>query len=77
MRKTEFCLCKNKDADHTAKLIRAYVFATRIVQFLLYIRRFSGKFVDTNNIFNRKRNGVKMNKSGFAKIFQEQIDEIL
>ena len=37
----------------------------------------SGKFVDTINIFNRKINAVSMNISGFAKIFHEQIDEIL
>ena len=37
----------------------------------------AGKFVDTICIFNRKRNSVKMNISGFAKIFHEQIDEIL
>ena len=30
-----------------------------------------------NSSFNRKRNSVKMNISGFAKIFHEQIDEIL
>ena len=35
------------------------------------------KFVDTISIFIRKRNSVKMNISGFAKIFHEQIDEIL
>ena len=35
------------------------------------------KFVDTISIFNRKRNSVKMNISGFAKIFHEHIDEIL
>ena len=41
MRKPAFCISKNKDADQlcgnreadlTAKLIRAFVFATRIVQ---------------------------------------------
>ena len=37
----------------------------------------AGKFVDTIGIFNRKRKSVKMNISGFAKIFHEQIDEIL
>ena len=36
-----------------------------------------GNFVDTISIFNRKRNSVKMNVSGFAKIFHEQKDEIL
>ena len=41
------------------------------------IRGMAGKFVDTISIFNRKRNSVKMNISGFAKIFHEQIDEIL
>ena len=41
------------------------------------IRGMAGKFVDTIGIFNRKRNSVKMNISGFAKIFHEQIDEIL
>ena len=43
----------------------------------MYIRGMAGKFVDTISIFNRKRNSVKMNISGFAKIFHEQIDEIL
>ena len=41
------------------------------------IRGMAEKFVDTISIFNRKRNSVKMNIAGFAKIFQEQIDEIL
>ena len=41
------------------------------------IRGMAGKFVDTISIFNRKRNSIKMNISGFAKIFHEQIDEIL
>ena len=41
------------------------------------IRGMAGKFVDTISIFNRKRNSVKMNISGFEKIFHEQIDEIL
>ena len=36
----------------------------------------AGKFVDTISIFIRKRNSVKMNISGFAKIFHEQIEEI-
>ena len=44
---------------------------------ILNIRGMAGKFVDTISIFNRKRNSVKMNISGFAKIFHEQIDEIL
>ena len=41
------------------------------------LRGMAGKFVDTISIFNRKRNSVKMNIAGFAKIFHEQIDEIL
>ena len=41
------------------------------------IRGMAEKFVDTISIFNRKGNSVKMNISGFAKIFHEQIDEIL
>ena len=45
----------------------------KIVVYLLTIE----KFVDTISIFNRKGNSVKMNISGFAKIFHEQIDEIL
>ena len=40
MRKPDFCLCENKDADQlrgaTAKLISAFVIAIRIVQFLYY-----------------------------------------
>ena len=42
-----------------------------------HIRGMAGKFVDTISILNRKRNSAKMNISGFAKIFHEQIDEIL
>ena len=38
MRKPDFCICENKDADQlTAKLISAFVFATQIVQFLYYL----------------------------------------
>ena len=48
-----------------------------LLSFPKNIRGVAGKFVDTISIFNRKRNSVKMNISGFAKIFHEQIDEIL
>ena len=41
------------------------------------IRGMAEKFVDTISIFNRKRNPIEMIISGFAKIFLEQIDEIL
>ena len=44
---------------------------------LTNVRGLSGKFVDTIIIFNRKRNAVSVNISGFAKIFNEQIDEFL
>ena len=40
MRKPTICIGENKDADQlrgTAKLISAFVFATRIVQFLFYL----------------------------------------
>ena len=47
VRKPDFCLCENKAADQlrgsqisfavTAKLISAFVFATRIVQFLFFL----------------------------------------
>ena len=37
----------------------------------------TGKFVDTVDIFSRKRNAVGVNISGFAKLFHEQIEEIL
>ena len=46
MRKPEFCICENKDADQlrgnreadlTAKLISAFVFAIRIVQSLYFL----------------------------------------
>ena len=30
MRKPDFCLRENKDADHTAQLIRAFALATEI-----------------------------------------------
>ena len=43
----------------------------------LSVRGMAGKFVDTISIFNKKRNSIKMNISGFAKIFHEQIDEIV
>ena len=36
MRKLAFCICENKDAV-TAKLISAFVFATRIVQSLYFL----------------------------------------
>ena len=42
MRKPDFCLCENKGADQlrsnvSAKLISAFVFATRIVHFLFLL----------------------------------------
>ena len=41
MRKPDFCICQNKDADqlrgYSAKLISAFVFATRIVQSLYFL----------------------------------------
>ena len=40
MRKPDFCICENKDADQfavTAKLISAFDFATQIVQFLYFL----------------------------------------
>ena len=40
MRKTDFCLCEYKGTDQlcsTAQLICTFVFATWIVQFILYI----------------------------------------
>ena len=40
MRKPAFCICENKDADQlrvNAKLISAFVFATRIVQTLYFL----------------------------------------
>ena len=45
MRKPTICICENKDADQlrgnreadTAKLISAFVFATRIVHFLFFL----------------------------------------
>ena len=40
MRKPDFCICENKDAYQfrvTAKLISAFVFATRIVQSLFFL----------------------------------------
>ena len=47
MGKPTICLGENKGADQlrsnavTAKLISAFVFATRIVQFLFYLRMFA------------------------------------
>ena len=52
-------------------------FTDSTVLLLHRIRGMAEKFVDTISIFNRKRNSVKMNISGFAKIFHEQIDEFL
>ena len=41
MRKPDFCLCENKDADqlrsNTAQLISAFVFAIRVVKSLYYL----------------------------------------
>ena len=41
MRKPDFCICENKGADQlrsdAAKLISAFVFATRIVQSLYFL----------------------------------------
>ena len=40
MRKPDFCICENKEQISfavTAKLISAFVFATRIVQFLYFL----------------------------------------
>ena len=37
MRKPDFCLCLQISFAVTAKLISAFVFATRIVQFLFYL----------------------------------------
>ena len=42
VRKPDFCVCENKDADQlrgnlTAKLISAFVFATQIVQSLYFL----------------------------------------
>ena len=44
MRKPAFCICENKDADQLcddreAELIRAFVFATLIVQSLYFLNR--------------------------------------
>ena len=57
--KTAFCLCKNKDSDFavqfcavTAQPISAFVFATRIVQFLLYL---CPRFQDSNLILRLYR----------------------
>ena len=41
VRKRDYCLCKNKDADQLRskkKLISAFVFATWIVQFLFFLK---------------------------------------
>ena len=57
------------DPDHMPKMVAKAINSK--------IRSLSGKFDYTFNIFNRKRNAVKMNISGFAQIFHEQIDEIL
>ena len=40
LRKPDFCICENKDADQlpvTAKLISAFNFATQIIQSLFYL----------------------------------------
>ena len=37
VRKPAFCICENKDAGVTPKLISAFVFATRIVKFLYFL----------------------------------------
>ena len=40
VRKQAFCICQNKDVVQlvTAKLISAFVFATRIVQYLFFLK---------------------------------------
>ena len=37
MKKRDYCLCENRRRSVTAKLISAFVFATRIVEFLFYL----------------------------------------
>ena len=58
VRKPDFCICENKDADQhrgkTAKLISAFVFATRIVQPLSFLNT---KFQASNH-FLRLRSPV-------------------
>ena len=65
----------------TAKHLQRYRYhKLRKKHFLTFsqtLRGMAEKFVDTISIFNRKRNSVKMNISGFAKISHEQLDEIL
>ena len=40
IRKVDFCLCENKGADQLrSKLISAFVFATRIIQFLVFLNQ--------------------------------------
>ena len=42
MRKPAFCICVKKDANQlrvTTKLIRVFVFATQIVQFIYFLNR--------------------------------------
>ena len=65
-------MAKHKSGELPCPATALIAYAKIMMQLML-----SGKFIDTINIFNRKRNAVRMNESGFAKIFYEQIDEIL
>ena len=49
VRKPEFCICENKDADFaaTAKLISAFVFAARIAKSLYFLNQ---EFQVSNNL---------------------------
>ena len=62
--------------DLKGKMVKEYIRMLKL-EYEDALRGMAGKFVDTISIFNRKRNSVKMNISGFAKIFHEQMDEIV
>ena len=71
------------DAFRSLTVLTPFYYACHVMLRLSRLVKFkdigslSGKFVDAINIFNSKRNAASMNMSGFAKIFHEQIDDIL
>ena len=80
-----YCACNKSVTENLRHFILIYpLHATSwtrqsfdVSEVKIELRGMAGKFVDTICIFNRKRYSVKMNIAGFAKIFHEQIDEIL
>ena len=72
LRKPDFCICENKDADQpavTAKLISAFVFATMLVQFFYFLNT---KFQASSHLLWLQspvcvRPGQKPRRPGFSQ----------